>query len=82
MPYHTNKKPMKSETKNSKKPMKKPMKNNSKKLTDKQKKQLETHSKKHKGGMNSKHMKNMTKFMKAGDSFIVAHNKAVKLDKK
>jgi hypothetical protein len=51
MPYHTNKKPMKSETKNSKKPMR-------------------------------KHMKNMTKFMKAGDSFIVAHNKAVKLDKK
>ena len=82
MPYHTNKKPMTSGTKNSKKPMKKPMKNNSKKLTDKQKKQLETHSKKHKGGMSSTHIKNMKKFMMAGDSFIVSHNKAVKLDKK
>ena len=71
MAYHTNKKPM------TKKPMKK-----SSKLSEKQMKQLETHSKKHKGGMNSKHMKNMKKFMMAGDSFIVAHNKAVKLDKK
>jgi hypothetical protein len=75
MAYHTTKKPMKKET-----TKKTTMKSN--KLTDKQKKQLETHSKKHKGGMNSKHMKNMTKFMKSGDSFIVAHNKAVKLDKK
>ena len=76
MAYHTNKKPM------TKKPMnKKPMKKSSK-LSEKQMKQLETHSKKHKGGMNSKHMKNMKKFMMAGDSFIVAHNKAVKLDKK
>ena len=79
MPYHTtkktNKKPMKKET-TKKTTMK------SKKLTDKQMKQLETHSKKHKGGMNSMHMKNMVKFMKSGDSFIVAHNKAVKLDKK
>ena len=78
MAYHTGnkKKPM------TKKPMnKKPMKKSSK-LSEKQMKQLETHSKKHKGGMNSKHMKNMKKFMMAGDSFIVAHNKAVKLDKK
>ena len=81
MAYHTNKKkpmskkPMTSGTKNSKKPM-------NSKLTDKQKKQLETHSKKHEGGMKSTHIKNMTKFMKQGDSFIVAHNKAKKLDKK
>ena len=39
------------------------------------------HSKLHKGGMNSKHIKNMIKFMKAGDSFNQAHNKAVKEDK-
>tara|TARA_Y100000004_G_scaffold50562_1_gene55755 strand:+ start:2307 stop:2543 length:237 start_codon:yes stop_codon:yes gene_type:complete len=78
MPYHTGekKKPM------TKKPMnKKPMKKSSK-LSEKQMKQLETHSKKHKGGMSSTHIKNMKKFMISGDSFIVAHNKAVKLDKK
>ena len=78
MPYHTGekKKPM------TKKPMnKKPMKKSGK-LSEKQMKQLETHSKKHKGGMSSTHIKNMKKFMMAGDSFIVAHNKAVKLDKK
>ena len=78
MAYHTGnkKKPM------TKKPMnKKPMKK-SNKLTDKQMEKLKTHSKKHKGGMNSKHMKNMKKFMMSGDSFIVSHNKAVKLDKK
>tara|TARA_R100000773_G_scaffold24369_1_gene21450 strand:+ start:54 stop:284 length:231 start_codon:yes stop_codon:yes gene_type:complete len=76
MPYHT------GEKKNSKKPMNKKPMNKSKKLTDKQMEKLKTHSKKHKGGMASKHMKNMKKFMMAGDSFIVAHNKAVKLDKK
>ena len=43
-------------------------------------KKLKTHSKKHKGGMASKHMKNMKKFMKMGDSFILAHNKSVRLD--
>lgn len=45
-----------------------------------EKKRLETHSKKHKGGFKSVHMKNMVKFMKAGDSFIVAHGKAKRLD--
>ena len=88
MPYHTSKannpgekkKPMNKKPMN-KKPMKKPMKK-SNKLTDKQMKQLQTHSKKHKGGMSSTHIKNMKKFMMSGDSFIVAHNKAVKLDKK
>lgn len=45
-------------------------------------KKLETHSKKHKGGMDSKHIKNMMSFMKKGDAFIVAHGKAVNMDKK
>jgi hypothetical protein len=65
----------------SKKPIKKSVKK-SNKLSDNQMKQLKEHSKKHKGGMNSKHMKNMIKFMKNGDTFRIAHNKAVKLDKK
>lgn len=43
---------------------------------------LREHSKKHEGGMTGKHMKNMVKFMRAGDSFSVAHNKAKKLDDK
>mgnify|MGYP003134436492 FL=1 len=79
MPYHTSKANNPGEKK---KPMnKKPMKK-SNKLTDKQMEKLKTHSKKHKGGMSSTHIKNMKKFMMSGDSFIVAHNKAVKLDKK
>tara|TARA_A100000171_G_scaffold50063_1_gene60519 strand:- start:346 stop:477 length:132 start_codon:yes stop_codon:yes gene_type:complete len=40
------------------------------------------HSEMHQGGMKSKHMKNMVKFMRAGDSFTVAHNKSKKLDEK
>ena len=32
--------------------------------------------------MNSKHMKNMKKFMKEGMSFSMAHKKAVAIDKK
>lgn len=43
---------------------------------------LREHSKVHKGGMKSKHMQNMVKFMKAGDSFRKAHKKAKKLDDK
>lgn len=49
-------------------------------LTEKQMEKLKEHSKMHKGGMNSKHIKNMKKFMENGDSFTVAHNKAKKLD--
>ena len=52
-----------------------------KKLTDAQMKKLEEHSKKHKGGMNSKHMKNMIKSMKEGKTFTQAHNEAMKKDK-
>ncbi len=51
------------------------------KLTDKQLDKLKEHSKLHKGGMNSIHMKNMKKFMKEGDSFTKSHNKAMKIDK-
>tara|TARA_R100000654_G_C2604381_1_gene115569 strand:+ start:211 stop:453 length:243 start_codon:yes stop_codon:yes gene_type:complete len=53
-------------------------------LTKKQMDKLKEHSKMHKGGFRSKHMKDMVKFMKEGDSFTKAHNKAVKLflDKK
>ena len=39
---------------------------------------LKEHSKQHKGGMNSKHIKDMMKFMKKGDSFSIAHKKAMK----
>ena len=45
-------------------------------------KRLKTHSKKHKGGMKSQHMKNMIKIMSGKDNipFIVAHRMAVKMD--
>lgn len=51
-------------------------------LTLAQTKKLMKHSEMHQGGMKSKHMKNMVKFMRAGDSFTVAHNKSKKLDEK
>jgi len=44
-------------------------------------KKLKEHSKKHIGGMNGKHMKNMVKFIKNGDSFSKAHSKAKAMDK-
>tara|TARA_R100001086_G_scaffold97309_1_gene48422 strand:- start:513 stop:845 length:333 start_codon:yes stop_codon:yes gene_type:complete len=53
---------------------------NDKKISDKDKERLKDHAKQHKGGMNSKHMRNMKTFMREGDSFRVAHNKAVKID--
>jgi hypothetical protein len=58
------------------------MAENKKKLSPAQMDKLKDHSKMHKGGMNSKHMKNMKKFMESGDTFSKAHNKAVKIDKK
>jgi len=49
----------------------------------KEKKRLLTHSKKHKNGMKSAHIRKMVAAMKKGDSFIVAHNKAMgKMKKK
>jgi len=51
-------------------------------ITKSEMKKLETHSKKHKGGMQSVHIKTMQKHMQKGHSFIVAHNKASKKDKK
>ena len=41
---------------------------------------LLVHSKMHKGGMSSKHMRLMIRFVKQGDSFNKAHEKAKKLD--
>jgi len=41
---------------------------------------LREHAKQHSGGMTGKHMKNMVKFMRAGDSFAKAHSKSKKLD--
>ena len=66
-----------------KKPRKKTQKElfDKKELTKAQMEQLKKHSKLHKGGMNSFHMKNMIKFMKQGNSFMKAHMKAQQLDK-
>jgi len=50
------------------------------KMTDEER--LKEHAKQHKGGMRSKHMRNMVKFMKEGDSFAKAHKKAMAEDKK
>jgi hypothetical protein len=50
------------------------------KMTDDER--LKEHAKQHKGGMRSKHMRNMKKFMSEGDSFEKAHRKAMKEDKK
>ena len=87
MPYHTGaadqmKKIMDANKKKKPKPNNKVFEMKSNKLSDAKMKKLKEHSKMHKGGMNSKHMKNMVKFMKEGDSFTKAHNKSVKLDKK
>ena len=50
-------------------------------IDQKEMKKLKTHSKKHKGGMNSTHIKNMKKIMNTNNTpFIVAHKKAVQLD--
>lgn len=51
-----------------------------KNISSSEMKKLKDHSKMHKGGMNSKHIKNMIKFMKKGDSFSKAHKEAKKLD--
>ena len=55
---------------------------NSNMISDKNMARLREHSKAHKGGMRSRHMRNMKKFMMEGDSFTKAHNKAMKMDKK
>ena len=48
------------------------------KLSESEMKKLKEHSKDFKNGLNSAHIKNMIKFMKAGDSFSTAHKKAMK----
>ena len=91
MPYHYNsvddikqkidKKKVEKEKKPRKKTQKELFEKKKTKLTKAQMEQLKKHSKLHKGGMNSFHMKNMIKFMKQGDSFMKAHMKAQQLDK-
>ena len=54
--------------------------NKKEKISESMMKKLKEHSKLHEGGMKSKHMKNMMKFVKMGDSFNTSHKKAVKLD--
>ena len=51
-------------------------------ISKKMMERLKEHAKMHKGGMRSKHMQNMKKFIDAGDSFNMAHQKAMALDKK
>ena len=53
-----------------------------KKLSKKTMDKLREHAKLHKGGMRSKHMREMIKHMKKGDTFTTAHTKAVKAEKK
>ena len=77
MPYHHTSTKMNKEPKKENKKTVKPIMG----LTIQQTKKIKEHSKSHKNGMNSKHIKNMVKFMKAGDNFPTAHKKAVKLDK-
>ena len=43
---------------------------------------IKKHSSAHEGGMKSKHIRNMIRFMTKGDSFSVAHKKAMEIDKK
>ena len=90
MPYHYNSVDTMKEKidKNKEEKEKKPRKKTQKELFDKKKdltkaqmEQLKKHSKLHKGGMSSYHMKNMIKFMKEGSSFMKAHMKAQQLDK-
>tara|TARA_R110000772_G_scaffold2257_3_gene7825 strand:+ start:4756 stop:5193 length:438 start_codon:yes stop_codon:yes gene_type:complete len=50
-------------------------------LTKEEMSKILKHSKSHEGGMKSEHIKNMIKFMKAGDTFNQAHKKAVKKGK-
>ena len=50
------------------------------KISEKNMQRLKEHSKVHKGGMKGRHMKNMLTFMREGDTFAVAHNKAKKID--
>jgi len=49
-------------------------------ISEAMRKRLLVHAKSHQGGMSGKHMKNMVKFIKSGDNFRTAHEKAVKLD--
>tara|TARA_R110002110_G_scaffold388306_1_gene600428 strand:+ start:177 stop:443 length:267 start_codon:yes stop_codon:yes gene_type:complete len=86
MPYHNDKDIYKSKEDISKeKKERKPSKMSffeSVKISKEDMKKLKEHSKLHKGGMDSKHMKNMKKIMKQGKTFSQAHKEANILDKK
>ena len=86
MPYHNDKDIYKSKEDISKeKKERKPSKMSffeSVKISKEDMKKLKEHSKLHKGGMDSKHMKNMKKIMKQGKTFSQAHKEAKILDKK
>jgi len=71
MPYH--KKDIVKENKNLKQPA---ITGLSPKMSEK----LREHSKMHKGGMTSKHIKNMLKHLRAKKTFKQAHDLAVKAD--
>mgnify|MGYP003647313854 CR=1 FL=1 len=49
----------------------------SKMLSERQLTKLKVHAKGHKGGLNSKHMRDMKRYMLAGDTFAKAHKKAL-----
>ena len=51
-----------------------------KKMSKKMVERLLVHSKLHRGGMRSKHMRMMIKFIKNGLSFTRAHNRAKKIE--
>ena len=86
MPYHNDKDIYKSKEDISKeKKERKPSKMSffePLKISKEDMKKLKEHSKLHKGGMDSKHMKNMKKIMKQGKTFSQAHKEAKILDKK
>ena len=86
MPYHNDKDIYKSKAdeqliKKERKPSKMSF-FESVKISKEDMKKLKEHSKLHKGGMDSKHMKNMKKLMKQGKTFSQAHKEAKILDKK
>ena len=91
MPYHTNsvedmkKKIDSKKEEKERKPRKKTQKELFKKddkLSPAMLKKLKEHSKMHKGGMGSKHIRKMIIFIKEGNSFNKAHDLTVEFEKK
>ncbi len=82
MPYHTTKTKMPKEQKPKKKPDAPSSEPPISGLNKSNSKKLREHSKLHKGGMNSEHIKNMLKFMRDKKTFKTAHKMAVEIDNK